>query len=520
MDEHRHPYERRAVSMRPASSRGWHKLTMVVLILIVLGGAGAFVGWYKFFRDEPQPDWVTATPDMRFMYGSIGAEHDAGIPYWIWYVLPRMFPEKLPGPGGYASLGVLWEQGREMPIGFTKKTIGFARVANTCASCHTASYRSKPGENPIFVPTGPNHTLNLEAFFRFMIDCAKDPRFNADNMMREINLAADLSLLDRMIYRFILIPITKKRLLERERQFAWIYRQDFPEWGRGRDDAMNLTKYFMIKFPTDNSIGPTDMPSFWNLNKYKPEKGHLMNFAGDSHDARSVIIDSALGVLGAAPHNKEEFLEQVKWFEDYLGSYPPPKYPFPIDLQKAAAGKSAFDKGCARCHASERTGRRVPVEEVGTDRGRLDTWSKKAAVEANKVVTGMGIERRGLVEDNPSGYIAAFLDGIWLRAPYLHNGSVPTLRDLLEPVDKRPKLFYRGYDVYNQVKVGFITSPAEASQVGMPCEMVQDKKVCEVERIGTLYDVSQRGSGNQGHVYGTELPAKDKEALVEYLKTL
>src|SRR5574338_832719 len=329
MDEHRHPYERRAVSMRTPKSHGWRKLTIVVLILIVLGGIGAFVGWYKFFREEPQPDWVTATPDMRFMYGSIGAEHDAGIPYWIWYVLPRMFPEKLPGPGGYASLGVLWEQGREMPIGFTKKVIGFPRVANTCASCHTASYRSKPGENPTFVPTGPNPTLNLDAFFRFMINCAKDPRFNPDNMLAEINLSADLSVLDRMIYRFILIPITKKRLLEREQQFAWIYRKDFPEWGRGRDDAMNLTKYFMIKFPMDNSIGPTDMPSFWNLNKYKPEKGHLMNFAGDSHDARSVIIDSALGVLGAAPHNKEEFLEQVKWFEDYLGSYPAPKYPFP-----------------------------------------------------------------------------------------------------------------------------------------------------------------------------------------------
>ena len=294
---------------------------------------------------------------MRFKYGSIGAEQDSGIPYWIWYVLPRMFPDKLPGSGGYASLGVAWEEGQEMPIGFTKKVIGFPRVANTCASCHTASYRSKAGENPTFIPTGPNHTLNLEAFFRFMIDCAKDPRFNPDNMMREINLADDLSLLDRMIYRFLLIPITKKRLLEREAQFAWIYRKDFPEWGRGRDDAMNLTKYFMIKFPMDNTIGPTDMPSLWNLNKYKPEKGHLMNLAGDSHDPRSVIIDSALGVLGAAPHNKGEFLEHIKWFEEYLGSYPPPKYPFPIDQQKAAAGKSVFDRTCAGCHASDRTGR-------------------------------------------------------------------------------------------------------------------------------------------------------------------
>ena len=61
-----------------------------------------------------------------------------------------------------------------------------------------------------------------------------------------------------------------------------------------------------------------------------------------------------------------------------------------------------------RCHASERTGTRVPVEEVGTDRERLKTWSKQAAIESNKVVRNFGIERRGLVENEPSGYIAAF----------------------------------------------------------------------------------------------------------------
>jgi hypothetical protein len=84
-----------------------------------------------------------------------------------------MFPEKLPGPGGIASLGVAWEQGQELPIGFTKKVIGFPRVANNCASCHTASYRKNPNEHPTFVPAGPSHTLNLEAFFRFVVDCAR-----------------------------------------------------------------------------------------------------------------------------------------------------------------------------------------------------------------------------------------------------------------------------------------------------------------------------------------------------------
>ena len=483
----------------PKKKSWWKNCLLLVVILAAVGGA---IGWYKFFREEPQPDWVTATPDMRFKYGSIGAEHDAGIPYWIFFVLPRMFPEKLPGPGGLASLGVAWEQGQELPIGFTKKVIGFPRVANNCASCHTTSYRKSPNENPVFVPTGPNHTLNLQAFFRFVVDCAKDPRFNADEIMREIALVYDLPFLDKMIYRYLLVPITKKRLLEREQQFKWVYHKEFPAWGRGRDDAMNLTKYFLLNWPMDDTLGPTDMPSVWNLQKYKPEKGMLMNLAGDSHDARSVIIDSALGLLSAAPHDREDFMGQIDWLVKYLGEKPAPKYPFPIKEDQAKSGKAVFDANCARCHASERTGTRVPVEEVGTDRERLKSWSKKAAIESNQVVRNFGIERKGLVENEPTGYIAAFLDGIWLRAPYLHNGSVPTLRDLLKPVAERPKVFYRGYDVYDPVNVGFVTEGPEA------------------QRIGTKYDVAERSSGNQGHEYGVNLSDAEKESLIEYLKTL
>ena len=227
-----------------------------------------------------------------------------------------------------------------------------------------------------------------------------------------------------------------------------------------------------------------------------------MNLAGDSHDARSVIIDSALGLLGAAPHDRDEFMGQIDWLVKYLSEKQAPKYPFPIKEDLAKTGKAIFDSNCAPCHASERTGTRVPVEEVGTDRERLKSWSKQAAIESNKVVRSFGIERRGLVENEPSGYIAAFLDGIWLRAPYLHNGSVPTLRDLLKPGVDRPQVFYRGYDVYDPVNVGFVTQGPEA------------------ERIGTKYDVRQRASGNQGHEHGTNLSANEKDALVEYLKTL
>ncbi|MCB1800277.1 MAG: hypothetical protein KDI82_01180 [Gammaproteobacteria bacterium] len=476
----------------------WLKVLIAIFVPLTL--IVAYIGWDRFLREYPAA--VFTDPDERFKYGSIGAEQDAGIPYWIFYTLPRVFADKLPGPGGYASFGVAWEHGHELPIGFSKRRIGFDRVANNCAVCHTAGYRVTHDSTPILVPTGPNHTLDLEAFFRFLIDCAKDPRFNADTLMPEINLAADLDWLDRLAYRYLIIPITRKRLLEREAQFEWIYRHDFPEWGRGRDDAMNLTKYFMIRWPMDDSFGPTDMPSVWNLKKYRAAAGHRMNFAGDSHDAYSVIIDSALGLMGAEPKDTDDFLAHIDWLHDYLSNQPAPAYPFAIDRERATAGAAVFESHCARCHASQRTGQVVALAEVGTDRERLDTWNEKAAREANAVVEEMGIERTGLVEEPLAGYVAQFLDGIWLRAPYLHNGSVPTLYDLLLPPAQRPAGFYRGYNLYDPVKVGFATEGAEA------------------EHAGTWHDTSRRANSARGHAFADDLSDAQRWELVEYLKTL
>jgi len=492
------------IKLRPATKR---TLMTLLVVLTILVGLGVWFTWYEFFRVVEPPPWQAANghsaEDMRFMYGSIGAEQDAGIPYWILYVLPNVFKDKLPGPGGYASFGLPWEEGQDFPVGFTKKTIGFVRVANNCAICHTARVRLAPDQKPRYYPTGPNHTFDLEAFFRFLVICAKDPRFNADTLMAEINLSADLSWIDRQVYRYVLIPLTRKRLLEREERFAWVFQHgpEWPDWGRGRDDAMNLTKYFLTRSPLDDTLGPTDMPSIWNLRKYDPQRNR-MNLAGDSYDAHSVIIDSALGLLGAAPGSNQVFADQIAWLEKYLGSYPPPKYPFPIDATKAAAGKLVFDANCKPCHWSPRTGTVVPVAEVKTDPNRIYSWNREAAIRANDAVKAFGIERRGLVEANPTGYIAAYLDGIWLRAPYLHNGSVPNLRELLEPAASRTKLFYRGYDVYDPVNVGFITQGAEAM------------------RVGTPYDVTRRSNGNQGHEHGVTLPPEEKDALIEFLKTM
>jgi len=482
--------------------------------LVVIGAlavAGGWFGWYHFFREEPEPKWTSEAE--RFKYGSIGAEAARGIPYYIWLVLPRLFPEYVPGPGGYKAFGLVWEEGREMPVGFTKRVIGFPRVANNCAICHTVTWRSRPDEPPHVVPTAPSHTTDVQGLLRFLVRCGQDPRFTADNLLAEIGREVRLSLVQRLLHRFVLIPLTRRALQEQARQLAWMDRPGWPDWGRGRDDPMNLTKYFMTSMPVDDSTGQADFPSIWNLRIRKGD-GLYLNWSCDTPAVRSVLIDSALG-LGAAPDpnipfdelmwslgRRRWFLQRMEELDEFLSATPPPKYPFALDATLAARGKPLYDQHCARCHepGGQYTNKPVPFAEIGTDVERANTWLQSAADEANRRVKAMGIDRPNMVK--LEGYCSPPLDGVWLRAPYLHNGSVPTLRDLLAPVAERPKVFHRGYDVYDPVNVGFVTSGFDT------------------QRLGWRHDVSVRGDGNQGHTYGTTLSAAEKDALLEYLKTL
>ena len=142
----------------------------------------------------------------------------------------------------------------------------------------------------------------------------------------------------------------------------------------------------------------------------------------------------------------------------------------------------------------------IPVEEVGTDRHRVDMWTAEAAQRYNAYQPDYNWGFKGFRDID--GYVAIYLDGVWLRGPYLHNGSVPTLRDLLRQPEDRPKIFYRGYDVYDPVNVEFISQGKQA------------------EAVGSRHDVNLPGNSNQGHLFGTDLTEPDKSALLSYLKTL
>jgi hypothetical protein len=511
------------------------KLLVAAAVLLIVGAAvGVFV-WYHVFRELPQPASITSDDRTNFLYGSIGAEAEAGIPYWLVIVLPRVFPEYLPGPGGYASLGLPWEEGHELPIGFSKQTIGFPRVGFNCALCHATRYRTREDETPTFVAAGGSHTADVQGLLDFFGKAAADPRFDADVLLSEIDLAYPLPLVDRMLYKYALIPIARDRLRQQADEFAWA--GDLPAWGPGRDAPMNLTKFNFLGLPVDGSVDNTDFPSIWHLavRRGGPEK--KLNLDGATPVARSVLIDSALG-LGAT--NTPWFHQRMASLERWLTELPPPPWPesLPLDTELAGRGESVFRAHCAHCHATDEPGGRmgtvIPIAEVGTDRERMDAWTKEAADGANEKVASLGIQRDGM--EKHEGYVALPLEGVWLKAPYLHNGSVPTLRALLEPPESRPQAFYRGYDLLDPAGVGFAsrrcpagggapsaTGACAAGMAGLdePCVpwfVAADGALCVPD--AWCLDTRVRGNGNGGHDFGTELPPEEKDALVEYLKTL
>jgi hypothetical protein len=93
-------------------------------------------------------------------------------------------------------------------------------------------------------------------------------------------------------------------------------------------------------------------------------------------------------------------------------------------------------------------------------------------------------------------YFAATLSGVWARSPYLHNGSVRTMQELLAVPTDRAKTFHRGSKQFDEKKMGYTDEGAY------------------------VFDTAGSGNSNSGHNYGTDLTADQKRDLIEYLKTL
>ena len=448
--------------------------------------------------------WTTvrAADDIvhEFKYGSIGTEGTVGVPYWIYKVLPEVFADKLPARAGrgWEKIGFTYESPTaDLPLGTTMSSDWVPRVGLNCATCHAGVYREGPGGAPHVVLGMPSHQMDLQAYARFLSAAAHDPRFNASTLVAAMKKDPAFGFVNGLVYSWFAVEATKKGILERDPRLAWF--DSRPPQGPGRVDTFNPYKAMFpaeTHFDSDTTVGTADLPSLWNQ---RIRDGLWLHWDGNNNSVDERNKSAAIGA-GATPDsiNLDALGRIAAWIQDLA----PPAYPAArIDRARADSGRPLYAQHCARCHdvGQPQVGQTIDLADIGTDPERVQSFTPELVAAMNTIGTGKPWKFSHFRKTN--GYAGMPLDGVWLRAPYLHNGSVPTLRALLL-LDPRPSTFYRGYDVYDFTGVGFTAAGAEAASGGV------------------LFDTAVRGNGNGGHTYGTSLPVAEREAILEYLKTL
>src|SRR5262249_35566556 len=393
-------------------------LAIVILVVIYLVG---------FFNSDRPVDYHSVKE--HFKYGSIGSEPGGSIlapvggvlpPYWIFRVLPEICPEEL--PGGYASLGFIYEPGKDLPIGVSKRRrLGSVMVGLNCAVCHTGTVRDSPESPPRIVLGMPAHQLDLQKFFRFVLDCTLDERLTVDNVLGKIQTAGGkLGFLDRFLYRRVVINRLRERTLTLQRRIALLLSDDVPEWGRGRVDTFNPYKaiqfnWWLKDLPLSELTGAADFPALWNQ---KPRDGMQLHWDGNNDSVDERNLSAALGA-GVTPVTVDH--ARLKRVRDWIWTLSPPTYPYAVDAALAAKGKDLFEVHCASCHTfnGSQVGKVDPIEKIKTDPYRLNSYTYVFA--ANQYTLYPDSKYRFTHFRKTNGYANQPLDGIWARAPYLHN---------------------------------------------------------------------------------------------------
>lgn len=270
----------------------------------------------------------------------------------------------------------------------------------------------------------------------------------------------------------------------------------------------------------DLTPGQVKVPSLWGYGEKRKVGSFSDGFGNGLKPGWAIAVEL---VAGQTPEGVREYLPKLNGAEDVLADLLPPAYPFRIDAALAEKGEVLFNDTCSRCHGT-----------YTRDIGGLPIFEKPKFVPYAKILTDDGRLRgvtphfRELVRTSPlndlieqtdlgPGYMAPRLLGIWARFPYLHNGSVPTVFDLLTPQEKRPALFSlreAGELVrFDMTKLGLAVDPK-----------FHDEELTHQAQRGArwVYDTRLSEHSNQGHSFDSieALSDDDRYALIEYLKTL
>lgn len=508
-----------AVQRRLAQRRRGRRVAAAVVLVLVVVGVATLVGGGALlarFTGETTP--YHADIDAHFKYGSIGSEPESGLPKAVWHALPELYPEVFGGRDDYTAFGFLYETGadgrqRELPIGVAEREVrGVELVWLNCAICHAGTWREEPGGERRTVLAMPANTLDLYGFFAFLLDAADDMALAPERLFEAMAATGtELGPLDRLLWRFVVIPEVREGLIERRAQVLPML-EGQPSWGPGRVDTFNPYKaiHFGMRWEDlapEERVGAADFPSIFLQG---PREGMQLHWDGNNPSLQERNLSAALGA-GVTPATVDHAgIERVA---DWLRDLPPPPSPHVPSAASVEAGRDLFMQHCADCHGyhdgkryvfeGERLGTVVPIDEIGTDPARLDSYTAEFA-ELQRTLFAEDPEYRFRHFRKTEGYAAMPLDGLWLRGPYLHNGAVPSLRDLLAPPAERPAAFVRGLDVVDGERGGFESPACAPGDATAP---------------GFCFDTSVRGNGNGGHLYGTGLSAAEKDALTAYLLT-
>ncbi|MEO6810726.1 MAG: hypothetical protein ABI353_16550 [Isosphaeraceae bacterium] len=292
-----------------------------------------------------------------------------------------------------------------------------------------------------------------------------------------------------------------------------------PNDARGMNDAGQIAVSLLSlrnadlsfrRFPllTGARLPNMDTPAWWIMSKKSTK---YYDGRTDARSARS-NMQFLLGDLTLA--QLKDLEPAYTDIDAFIKTIKAPKYPFPIDQERADRGLSVFKETCARCHGTygpdgAYPNKVVPLDVVGTDPARAQGLKPRFIAHYNTTWLAEGYP----ADEELIGYQAPPLDGVWATAPYLHNGSVPTLYHMLKSKE-RPARYLRprttDFEHYDQENVGwrFETFTERPDRKTSPYE------------AGFYFDTKRWGLDNGGHTFGDKLSDGERRDVIEYLKTL
>ena len=249
-----------------------------------------------------------------------------------------------------------------------------------------------------------------------------------------------------------------------------------------------------------------DAPPFWNVRK----KSSLY-IDGFAPKTTRPLMQFIL-LPRVTPEQLTEWEPEFDQIRQWIESVDVPRYPYEINRELAQRGETAFNQHCARCHGTygengKYAQQTIPLSEVGTDPLRMQSLTPE---HRNWMKQGW-LSRFGQdhVEVDPEGYVAPPLDGIWASGPYFHNGSVPTLWHVLNS-KQRPKIWKRSDDGFDRERVGLEVE--EFDRIPAAAKTPAQRR--------RYFETRLPGKSASGHLFPEKLTAEEKEAVLEYLKTL